>query len=339
MSDEVEDDEDGATQMMSSHALAGGATADTLDGDALDEEEGDLTVPFDRGRDFAQIAARPRPAAGTPAAPRVAARPLPRMAPPIAAPVRPVVVEEMEPDLDAGSITVPVARDELPLPSVHEFGDTGEMTVPRALAPKAPGPRPVPQYDLPPPAYKPPPIPTPLHTAPSGPRAPANEPTRPQIRRPGSMPPPAPSPFMAAPPEPPQGYEYGQNTDPTQRQSRPHAQVPGYAPQLAQMPTPPPQPYAPQLAQMPTPPPQQYAPQLAQMPTPPPQQYAPQLAQMPTPPPQPYGLAPAPSSRGPSLPAAKTRSPPVFVAVMVACTVLTITGLVLLAFLKMRHFW
>ncbi len=324
MSDEVEDDEDGATQMMSSHALAGGATVDTLDGDALDEEEGDLTVPFDRGRDFAQIAARPRPAAGTPAAPPVAARPLPRMSPPIAAPAQRVVVEEMEPDLETGSITVPVARDELPLPSVHEFGDTGEMTVPRALAPKAPGPRPVPQYDLPPPAYKPPPIPTPLHAAPSGPRATANEPTRPQVRRPGSMPPPAPSPFMPAPPEPPSGYEYGQSADPTQRQSRPHAQVAGHGPQLGQVPTPPPQPYAPQLAQMPTPPPQPYAPQLGQMPTPPPLS---------------HGLAPAPSSRGPSLPAAKTRSPPVFVAVMVACTVLTITGLVLLAFLKVRHFW
>jgi hypothetical protein len=35
----------------------------------------------------------------------------------------------------------------------------------------------------------------------------------------------------------------------------------------------------------------------------------------------------------------KLRSPPVFVAVMVACTVLTLTGLVLLAYLKMRHLW
>ncbi len=293
MSAEVEDDEeDGATQMMSSSSLVGDATSD-----ALDEEEGDLTVPFDRGKAFAKLNARPRPAAGMPAQPRT----MPYVAPPIARPMEPVV-HEVEPDLETGSITVPVARDELPLPSAHEFGDTGEMTVPRRLAPQAAPQRQAPQYDLPPPAYRPPPVQSPspaLHAA-------ANEPTRPQVRRPGSIPPPAPSPFM-----------------------------------------PPPQSYAPQLAQMPTPPPQSYAPQLGQMPTPPPQPYVPQLAQMATPPPlgpgmgagMGPGMAPAPSSRGPSLPSAKTRSPPVFIAVMVACTVLTITGLVLLVYLKMRHFW
>ncbi len=54
---------------------------------------------------------------------------------------------------------------------------------------------------------------------------------------------------------------------------------------------------------------------------------------------QPPGGGPAPGARGPSLAPRKVRSPPVFVAVMVSCTVLTITGLVLLGYLKMRGLW
>lgn len=66
------------------------------------------------------------------------------------------------------------------------------------------------------------------------------------------------------------------------------------------------------------------------------------------PPPEPYsapysapppGGGPAPGARGPALAPRKVRSPPVFVAVMVSCTVLTITGLVLLGYLKMRGLW
>jgi hypothetical protein len=48
---------------------------------------------------------------------------------------------------------------------------------------------------------------------------------------------------------------------------------------------------------------------------------------------------PSPSARAPEAAPLKTRSPPVFIAVMVSCTVLTITGLVLLAYLKMRGLW
>ncbi len=49
----------------------------------------------------------------------------------------------------------------------------------------------------------------------------------------------------------------------------------------------------------------------------------------------------APASMPPSAAAApqKVRSPPVFVGVMVACTVLTITGLVLLFYLKVKGLW
>ncbi|MEZ4296304.1 MAG: hypothetical protein R3B70_15140 [Polyangiaceae bacterium] len=49
--------------------------------------------------------------------------------------------------------------------------------------------------------------------------------------------------------------------------------------------------------------------------------------------------APAPSSRAPDTRPPKLRSPPIYVAVMVSCTVLTLTGLVLLAYLKVRGLW
>lgn len=249
MSSEIEDDEEGATQMMTSRSLVGDVKPDTLD-----EEEGDLTVPFDRGAAFAQAVARPRPAAGMPAPPR-------QKPPPAKAP------EPIEPDLTTGSITVPVVRGDLPLPKLSEFGDTGEMTVPRGLAPKAPEPRPVPKYDLPPPAYTPPPVPQ-------------------QGSRPGSVPPPG---YMPVP---------GQAPMPAQR---PGSIPPGYI----------------QSSTAPIP----------------------GLAQMPTPPPQGPMSVPAPSAPAPSLPSAKMRSPPVFIAVMVACTVLTVTGLLLLVYLKVKHFW
>ncbi|MFO0590776.1 MAG: hypothetical protein U0441_24750 [Polyangiaceae bacterium] len=307
MSDPVEEDEEGATQMMTSRSLVGDATKD-----ALDEEEGDLTVPFDRGVQFAQLAPqRPRPAAGMPA-PRQAPMhaQTPRIAPHVAAPVSPVVVEA-DPDLgETGQMTVPVVRGDLPLPSVHEFGDTGEQTVPRQLAPKAPSQlapsqlapsqlapsqRQAPQYNLPPPAYRPP---APGSAPPAQPLS-ANEPTRP-ARRPGSMPPP--DPFAAQP--------------------------------RFQGPPPPMQPSPP----MPTPqvPATLHVPSAPQMPNPIPQSAVATLPRsMALVPPT---SAPAPSVRAPS-PPTKMRSPPVFVAVMVACTVLTITGLLLLVYLKLRHFW
>jgi len=349
MSSEIEDDEEGATQMMSSKSLVGDATSD-----ALDEEEGDLTVPFDRGMAFAQ-AARPRPAAGLPAAPGAgsaggrspdaAQRQSPAMAPPRglplpaiapSAPARPLsneattpqrrltgamTPEPIEPDLGTGSITVPVVRDELPLPRLNEFGDTGEMTVPRGLAPRAPEPRGVPKYDLPPPAYKPPPPPGQAGQMGS---------------RPGSVPPPAPymqghaqAPMQGHAQAPMQGHAQA----PVQGQggSRPGSIPPGYI-QSSTVPFP-------GLAQAPTPPPQGQGHSLAQMATPPPQGQGHSLAQMATPPPQgPMSVA-APSVPAPSLPSAKLRSPPVFIAVMVACTVLTVTGLLLLVYLKVKHFW
>ena len=89
------------------------------------------------------------------------------------------------------------------------------------------------------------------------------------------------------------------------------------------------------LAQAPTPPPHAFAQGhgLAQMGTPPPLGHG--LSQMATPPPQGPMSAPVPSAAPPG----KMRSPPVFVAVMVACTVLTVTGLLLLVYLKLKHFW
>ena len=198
----------------------------------------------------------------------------PRIAPHVAAPVSPIVVEA-DPDLgETGQVTVPVVRGDLPLPSVHEFGDTGEQTVPRQLAPKAPSQlapsqlapsqqassqRPQQQYDLPPPAYRPPPPPGAVQ-----------------------MPNPIPQSAVATLPR-------GMNLVPAMQQSPVQTLPPG-------------------------------------------------LAQMATPMPQPPASVPVPSVRPPSAPT-KMRSPPVFVAVMVACTVLTITGLVLLGFLKLRHFW
>jgi hypothetical protein len=310
--DSQDDEEEGATQMMTSRSLIGEARPDTLDL----AEEGDLTVPFERGGMFPPPGARPRPAAGAPA-----------RAP-----------QESDLELVTSSTTVPMVRDDLPL-RPRDFTDSGENTVPRArippalqqrpyappAQPPAPAQRPAPQYELPPPAYRPPPLRA------QAPAQGSDEGLGSTVFLPQA------APGAGQLPTPPPG-------------ASPYAQAPG----AAQLPTPPPGAGAPYMqppanmqapplgaAQLPTPMPLG----AAQLPTPMPLGPAARSpGSMPPPPPPPpslpaSGRGAAPSARSPNLPVPKLRSPPVFVAVMVACTVLTITGLLLLGYLKMRHLW
>jgi hypothetical protein len=240
MSAPIEDDEESATRMMSSRSLLDDAEAEAAHA-AFEKADGDSTVPMTQGVLFAKL----RPAAG--AAARAAVQ-------------TPVQAQETDGEIVTSSVTVPMARDDLPLRRAPQAAESGELTVPQRRIPVSErGPR--------------------THPMPS------SQAVAERLRPAYEAPPAAHRPSHSPEPEPP--------------------------------PPPPPPP-------LPPPPP------FAQNP-------GPAAPLQPAYPASERGLAP--SVRTPSIRPQKLRSPPIFVAVMVACSVLTITGLVLLAYLKMRHFW